>query len=219
MISLGQRWATNEFRVEEGETGSRLDRLIMSKFDVPRSLLQKILRKGWVRLERPGFATEPDQLAEPHQIARMVPGCGTKVAAGDVIRVTEVFLPEKKILRKPLASLEASDPEAVALLRDSVLYKDDNLLVINKPAGLAVHSGPKTGENHLEAFLEALRFEKDEAPRIVHRLDRDTSGALLLARTKQAAAQLAERFQRAQVDRSVEKYVSMSEGMPYSHPV
>lgn len=216
IIPLGGRWATNEFRVKEGETGSRLDKLIMSRFDIPRSLLQKILRKGWIRLERPSHASEPDQVAEPHQIAKILPGASTKVSAGDVIRVSEVFLPEKPQQRKTLAELEASDPEAVAMIQETVLYKDDNVLVINKPAGLAVHGGPQLGENrrHLEAYLEALRFEKEEAPRIVHRLDRDTSGALLLARTRQAAAQLSERFQKAQVDSTVQKYV-----MPTNHRI
>jgi len=80
-------------------------------------------------------------------------------------------------------------------LQAAVLYKDADVLAINKPAGLAVQGG--TGlDRHLDAMLDALRFEAAERPRLVHRLDRDTSGVLLLGRNARAAAELAEAFRR-----------------------
>jgi 23S rRNA pseudouridine955/2504/2580 synthase len=74
-----------------------------------------------------------------------------------------------------------------------VLYKDADVLVIDKPAGLAVQGGTATPK-HLDAMLDALKFEKDERPKLVHRLDKDTSGVLVLARTAFAATKLAATF-------------------------
>jgi 23S rRNA pseudouridine955/2504/2580 synthase len=83
----------------------------------------------------------------------------------------------------------------IRVLHAAVLYKDADVLAINKPAGLAVQGG--TGlERHLDAMLDALRFEAAERPRLVHRLDRDTSGVLLLGRSARATAELAEAFRR-----------------------
>lgn len=80
------------------------------------------------------------------------------------------------------------------MLRQAVLHMDDSLIVVNKPFGLAVQGGSRT-ERHLDGMLDALRFGKPERPRLVHRLDRDTSGVLLLGRTAQATASLARSFQ------------------------
>ena len=68
------------------------------------------------------------------------------------------------------------------MLRSAVLYRDDAVIVIDKPAGLAVQGGTGT-EQHLDALLDALRFDAAERPRLVHRLDKDTSGVLVLARS------------------------------------
>ena len=117
-----------------------------------------------------------------------------RVTPGQIIRVPP--LPEKgsplgqaKIRRD---SVVVSDQDA-AFVQSLVLYKDNDVLVLNKPAGLAVQGG--TGiTRHLDGMLAALRFEKSENPRLVHRLDKDTSGVLVLARTAAAAAKLAEAF-------------------------
>ena len=74
-----------------------------------------------------------------------------------------------------------------------MLYRDDWVIALNKPAGLAVQGGTRQ-HRHLDAMLEALRFEAPEAPRLVHRLDRDTSGVLLLARSAPAARRLSAAF-------------------------
>src|SRR5207237_2089372 len=83
--------------------------------------------------------------------------------------------------------------EDVALLRDAVIYRDDAAIVINKLAGLAVQGGTNT-ERHVDALLDGLRFDSDERPRLVHRLDKDTSGILLIARTAAAATFFTRAF-------------------------
>lgn len=207
VIPLGKRWTTTEFRVEQGEADMRLDRLITSKYEISRPLLQKLLRKRLVQLERPDYVSNPGQLAEPHQIISIPVSCSARVQEGDVISLSEVFLKEKQGSLNTIC-YEDLTPKKLEKLREMVIFKDENILVLNKPAGLATHNGPglKTDE-HLEGLLEGLKFELEETPRLVHRLDKDTSGVLLLARTRKAAADLASRFQQSQLDRRVQKYV------------
>lgn len=95
-------------------------------------------------------------------------------------------------------------------LQARVLYRDGSMLVIDKPAGLAVHAGPSTPES-LERYLPWLRFGIREAPRLVHRLDRDTSGCLLLARHARGASKLGRLFSSAAVKKT---YWAIVEGAP-----
>jgi RluA family pseudouridine synthase len=95
-------------------------------------------------------------------------------------------------------------------LQARILYRDGGILVIDKPAGLAVHPGPSTAES-LERYLPALRFGIREAPRLVHRLDRDTSGCLVLARHARAASKLGRLFSSAAVKKT---YWAIVEGAP-----
>jgi 23S rRNA pseudouridine955/2504/2580 synthase len=81
-----------------------------------------------------------------------------------------------------------------------VLYRDGSVLVLDKPHGLAVQGGPGIARN-LDAMLDALRFGSAERPRLVHRLDRDTSGVLLLGRTPAATAKLAAAFRGREVEK------------------
>jgi 23S rRNA pseudouridine955/2504/2580 synthase len=81
----------------------------------------------------------------------------------------------------------------IKMMQEAVLYKDDHIIVINKPAGLPTQGGSKQ-LRHVDVLSEALRFGYDEKPRLVHRLDKDTSGALVLARTPAMATKLTEAF-------------------------
>ena len=81
----------------------------------------------------------------------------------------------------------------MAQLREDILHKDDDILVLNKPAGLAVQGGSRT-PLHIDAALPALKFGADDPPRLVHRLDRDTSGVLVLARHRHAARFITRQF-------------------------
>jgi tRNA pseudouridine32 synthase / 23S rRNA pseudouridine746 synthase len=95
-------------------------------------------------------------------------------------------------------------------LQARVLYRDGSILVIDKPAGLAVHPGPSTAES-LERYLPALSFGIREVPRLVHRLDRDTSGCLVLARHARGASKLGRLFSSAAVKKT---YWAIVEGTP-----
>src|SRR5216110_4498 len=91
-----------------------------------------------------------------------------------------------------------------------ILYRDGLMLVIDKPAGFAVHKGPKGGES-LEDHFDALRFGLPRAPALAHRLDRDTSGCLALVRPRQALAQLGNLFKAGRMGKT---YWAMVAGGP-----
>jgi tRNA pseudouridine32 synthase / 23S rRNA pseudouridine746 synthase len=95
-------------------------------------------------------------------------------------------------------------------VEDRLLYRDDNLLIIDKPAGLAVHPGG-TGVAHLGPILESLKFELPEAPKLAHRLDRGTSGCLVLGRHGEALKQLGRLFQQGRVEKT---YWALTLGAP-----
>jgi len=161
--------------VSAAEADLRLDRWFKRHYpDLSHGRLEKLLRTGQVRVD--GRRAQSNMRLE----------------AGQQIRVPP--LGEAPARPPRAASLTVSDAEARAL-QAAVLYKDDDVLALDKPPGLAVQGG--TGLNrHLDGMLDALRFEAAERPRLVHRLDRDTSGVLLLARHAQAAAELAAAFRR-----------------------
>lgn len=86
-------------------------------------------------------------------------------------------------------------------MEDRLLYRDDNLLILDKPAGLAVHPGG-AGVAHLGPHLESLKFDRPEAPKLAHRLDRGTSGCLVLGRHREALKQLGRLFEQGRVDKT-----------------
>ena len=162
--------------VTADEADLRLDRWFKRRFpELGHGRLEKLLRTGQVRVE--GRRARSNTRVEPGQRVRVPPlGEAKKPLPGTRPRPE---IPEREI----------------RALRATVLYKDDDVLAINKPAGLAVQGG--TGlDRHLDAMLDALQFDAAERPRLVHRLDRDTSGVLLLARHVRAAAELAQAFRR-----------------------
>jgi len=159
---------------DEGDT--RLDRWFKRRFpDLKHGRLEKLLRTGQVRVD--GGRAKANQRLQPGQIVR-VPPFGAKT--------------EEKSAKNP-AVPKLSDQEA-GMIQRMVLYKDEDLFALNKPAGLAVQGGSKTTK-HLDGMLDGLRFGSDERPRLVHRLDRDTSGVIIVARTAKSAAVLAKSFQ------------------------
>jgi 23S rRNA pseudouridine955/2504/2580 synthase len=106
-------------------------------------------------------------------------------------------LPAAPATPKPVAEI---DPDAARDLQRLVIYRDDHVLVLNKPFGLPVQGGPGI-TRHLDGMLDALRFGSPDRPRLVHRLDRDTSGVLVLARTPGVAAKLAAAFRSRDMDK------------------
>ena len=159
-------------KVSAEEEGMRLDRWFSIHFpDLPFSRLQRIIRKGEVRIDKGRVKAN------------------TRLAEGQIIRVPPIGnLPESHKEYKP--RIVEKD---VRLLRDITLYEDDTILVINKPHGLAVQGGSGT-KYHVDKLLESIPNKKGEKPRLVHRLDRDTSGCLLIAKTRQAASHFGKVF-------------------------
>jgi 23S rRNA pseudouridine955/2504/2580 synthase len=176
--------------VSGDEAGLRLDRWFQRHFPaLGHGALQKLLRTGQVRLD--GKRAEARDRVEPGQTVRLPPG----VAAA----------PAPKPTAAPRLSTRDSDE-----IQRLVIHRDDWVIALNKPAGLAVQGGTGT-ERHVDGMLDALRFGLDERPRLVHRLDKDTSGLLLVARSGQAAKRLSESFR----DRETEKlYWAVVVGVP-----
>ena len=116
----------------------------------------------------------------------------TRLAAGQTVRVPPLGEEVGAPAPKPERALNDRD---AAFVRSLVIHKDKSLIVLNKPAGLAVQGGTRT-ERHLDGMLDALAFEAAERPRLVHRLDRDTSGVIVLARSAKSAAALGRAFQQ-----------------------
>jgi tRNA pseudouridine32 synthase/23S rRNA pseudouridine746 synthase len=109
-----------------------------------------------------------------------------------------------------MTSAAASAPVTAEQLHARLLYRDALMLIIDKPAGLAVHPGPKGGPS-LEGLLDALRFGLPKRPELAHRLDRDTSGCLVLGRHHRALRRLGRLFAGGQVDKT---YWAVVEGAP-----
>ena len=119
---------------------------------------------------------------------------GVRVEDGQTVRVPP--MPEaKRQATKPEAPVSPVDAE---MIRNTVLYRDEHLIALNKPPGLAVQGGSKQ-RRHVDGLAEALRFGREGKPRLVHRLDKDTSGILLLARTRAVAHALAGAFRARDV--------------------
>ncbi len=110
-----------------------------------------------------------------------------RLKEGDIIRIPPLTVGEKDNLPRDLSKAD------IEFMQSLVIYKDENVIVLNKPAGISVQGGSKT-ERHIDGMLDALRFGKSEKPHLVHRLDKDTSGVLVIGRTANDASKLAECF-------------------------
>jgi 23S rRNA pseudouridine955/2504/2580 synthase len=167
----------------------RLDRWFKRHYpSLAHGRLEKLLRTGQIRVD--GKRAK----------------AGDRVAPGQAIRVPPM---------DPLAAAAALPPRPVspadaAMLQAAILHRDDHLIVLNKPPGLAVQGGTRS-EKHLDGLLDALRFGHAERPRLVHRLDKDTSGVLVVARTAAAATFLTRAFH----DKTTRKiYWALAVGRP-----
>ncbi len=159
--------------VGAGEDGVRLDRWFKRRWPHLNHIqIQKLARSGQIRVD--GGRAKPD----------------TRLAAGAEVRVPP--LPDAPLEGQRGGERESLSPRDVAYAKSLVLYEDEEVLALNKPSGLAVQGGTKT-TRHVDRLLSAWG-EGLERPRLVHRLDRDTSGVLLLGKTPGAAARLSGAF-------------------------
>ena len=172
------------------DDGIRLDRWFKRHYPgLTHGRLEKLLRKGEVRLD--GKRAK----------------AADRVTAGQSMR-----LPPQVIHDKTPSALKpvAAPVRTSRRLEDAILYMDKHVIVLNKPSGLATQGGSGLKE-HVDGMLDQLSFEKTTKPKLVHRLDRDTSGVLLVARTAQAAAGLS----RALASRDASKvYWALVKGVP-----
>ena len=130
---------------------------------------------------------------------------GLKLSSGQEIRVPPL---EKEALEGKENNV-VSERDA-AFIRSAVIYKDKNIIVLNKPSGIAVQGGTNT-VRHIDGMLDALRFDYDEAPRLVHRIDKDTSGVLVLARNRKNAEILTKAFRERDLHKT---YLALVNGCP-----
>ena len=156
--------------VARDEDGMRLDRWFGVHFpQVTFGHLQKLIRTGQVRIDSGRAKTN------------------SRLEAGQNVRVPPLDAEVRRIEQK-ISSEDAS------FLRDLIIYEDDEIYVFNKPHGLASQGGSGT-KRHMDGLLKSLPNKQGEAPRLVHRLDRDTSGVLVVAKTRAAAAHFGKVFQ------------------------
>jgi 23S rRNA pseudouridine955/2504/2580 synthase len=128
-----------------------------------------------------------------------------RVKEGDVVNIADNLTIKGSPKKRGSVS-----PEKLKLIKNCIIYQDENLLAFDKPSGIAVQSGNKS-DFSIDAALPFLKLDKQETPRLVHRLDRETSGVLLLARNRKSATILSEGFR----DKTINKtYVAMVKGVP-----
>ncbi len=175
-------------KVSADEAGMRVDRFVEARFPgLSFSHIQRIIRKGELRVN--------GKRAQPRQ----------RLVAGQAVRIPPLRLEPRPPARDAKTGNETRD-----FLKSITLYEDADVLVLDKPMGLAVQGGSGT-TRHVDGMLEALRDAHGQRPRLVHRLDKDTAGCLLVAKTRFAAAALAKTFR----SRSARKiYWALVAGVP-----
>jgi 23S rRNA pseudouridine955/2504/2580 synthase len=182
--------------VKSSEAGIRLDRWFRVHFpDVGYAYLQKLLRTGQIRVD--------SRRVEANE----------RLEAGARVRVPKVVRQEKKPAAptvKPPLGLSKADRSRIEHM---ILYEDDHVLVLNKPFGLAVQGGTGT-KRHIDGMLAGMADRFGDRPRLVHRLDRDTTGVLLVAKHRDAAAKLGRLFQTRSAAKT---YWALVKGVPKPH--
>ncbi len=174
-------------KVKEQDDGMRLNRWFLKYYpDLPLSRLQKLLRTKQIKVDGKKCETS------------------LKLQAGWEIRIPPL---EDKPQEKGKDFVSDKNAE---LIQSMVIYKDENIIVLNKPSGLAVQGGTNTF-HHIDAWLPALKYEKEEAPKLVHRIDKDTSGLLVLARDRKNAEILTKAFKEHNLQKT---YLALVRGCP-----
>jgi len=176
----------------DDDDGIRLDRWFKRHYPtLTHGHLEKLLRTGQVRLD--GKRAKSSDRLQHGQVLRLPPQLGNAKAD---------YVPP------PRQRVEQRGEDE--LIQKLVLYQDDFVIVLNKPSGLATQGGSGLTQ-HIDGMLDALSFGKKQRPRLVHRLDRDTSGVLVVARTVGAAAALAESLRRRDASKI---YWALTKGVP-----
>ncbi len=185
----GERKSTvQNVSVTADESGMRVDRFLQARMpDLSFARIQRAIRKGEVRVD--GKRVDANDRLEPGQMVR---------------------IPPLRVAPAPHMLGDGAADKTLKFLKSITLYEDADVLVLNKPMGLAVQGGSGT-TRHIDGMLEAMRDAHGQRPRLVHRLDKDTAGCLLVAKTRFAAAALAKSF-RSRSARKV--YWALVAGVP-----
>lgn len=175
--------------VEPDENEMRVDRFLVARFpQLAFTHIQRIVRKGELRID--GKRAKPNE----------------RLQAGQKVRVPPLKLDQTK----PVGRNTARDQDDREFLQSITLYEDKDVLILNKPMGLAVQGGSGT-KRHVDGLLGALTDDQGQKPRLVHRLDKDTAGCLVVAKTRFAASTMAKSF-RSRVTRKI--YWALVAGVP-----
>jgi 23S rRNA pseudouridine955/2504/2580 synthase len=175
--------------VETDEADMRVDRFLVARFpQLAFTHIQRIVRKGELRID--GKRAQPND----------------RLIAGQKVRIPPLKLDQPR----PVSRSSAKDQDDRDFLKSITLYEDKDVLIINKPMGLAVQGGSGT-KRHVDGLLEALKDDEGQKPRLVHRLDKDTAGCLVIAKTRFAASTMAKSF-RARTTRKI--YWALVAGVP-----
>ncbi len=176
--------------VSEADAEARLDRYLRRNIEgLTQGVIQRLCRTGKIRID--GKKAE----------------ASTHLAPGATVTLPVIAPPPERPKERHVMVLDAGQKKDLEAL---ILYRDDAVILLNKPAGLASQGG-KGIAVHLDGMLDALRFGGTERPKLVHRLDRDTSGVLLLARGVKAASKLAAAFRGRDVEKT---YWALLSGVP-----
>ncbi len=229
--------AVTSRKVKADEEGMRLDRWFKERFpELPFGALQRMIRSGQVRVE--GGRVKTNTRLEAGQTIRIPPlgtepaaatggirdasaKTGKKSAGADNYSYEDNPAPKRQTTLAGQARVTARGlaqgsgnarqmQEDLAFLQSIILYEDKEMMILNKPMGLAVQGGPGT-TRHVDGLLESMRDREGQKPRLVHRLDKDTAGCLIIAKTRLAASALAKSFR----SRSARKiYWALVAGVP-----
>ena len=174
-------------KVKDIDDGMRLNRWFLKYYPgLSLGRFQKLLRTKQIKVD--GKKAE----------------ASLKLAAGQEIRVPPLDNESKPVERQGVSAKDA------AYIQSMVIYKDANIIALNKPSGLAVQGGTNT-TRHVDGMLEALCFGEEEKPKLVHRIDKDTSGILVLARNRKTADLLTKAFREHNLQKT---YLALVAGCP-----
>lgn len=179
--------------VTDKEGGVRLDRWVKRRMPMTQGQLEKLLRTGQIRVD--GSRAKSS----------------TRLETGMTVRMPPYMAPQSDGSGPWGGGANKIDQRALDFLRPLILHEDEEMFVLNKPAGIAVQGGTKQGGRHIDGMLDSIQ-DGEHRPRLVHRLDKETSGLLVIAKHPASAARLGELFRSREMEKV---YWAVTVGVPH----